>query len=156
MIREFSLTFRRTAVVINYASAVLFVVCFCAAEYGRWNIWWIASCVLLFLILLVSYVNAHVRTGIFKVSRAKSRDLDERQIVIVHDAYRRAYHIFTVFCLVVFFFVFLTVRYSFFTLTHRGHYSFGLLLLLCLNYLLNTLPASVVAWTEPVVESGMG
>ena len=152
MSREFSLKFRRRGVSINLASAILFVCFFCIAEYGHWNLYLTVSCLLSFSILVISNIRVYVKTGIWKMSRAKSRDLDERQINIVHDAYRRAYDIFTVFSLLVFFFVVLSVRYSFFTLTHRGHYSFGLVMLMFLNYLLNILPAAIMAWSEPVIE----
>jgi hypothetical protein len=37
-------------------------------------------------------------------------------------------------------------------LTHQGHYSFGLMILMFLNYVLSVLPASIIAWTEQRVE----
>lgn len=45
----------------------------------------------------------------------------------------------------------LSVRFSLFTLTHRGHYSFGLMALILLNYLVHVLPASIIAWRERLV-----
>lgn len=152
MTRVFSKKFRRFGVVINYVVSVIFVILFCIGEYGHWNVWLSVSVVLLFIFLLISYFHVYVKTGIWNMSRAKSADLDERQIHIVHDAYRISYKIFTVVCLNLLLFIVITVRYSFFTLTHRGHYSFGLIALMFLNYLLNTLPASILAWTEPVIE----
>ena len=152
MTREFSKKFRRFGVVLNYAVSVIFVILFCIGEYGHWMAWLAISAVLLILFLPVSHFHVYVKTGIWKMARSKSADLDERQITIVHDAYRSAYNIFTVICLILLLFIVLTVRYSFFTLTHRGHYSFGLIILMFLNYLLNTLPASIVAWREPTIE----
>jgi hypothetical protein len=130
------------------------VILFCLGEYGDWSAWLAVSTVMLLIMLIISYFHVYVKTGIWRMCRAKSADLDERQIAIVHDAYRSAYHIFTVVCLVLLFFIVLSVRYSFFTLTHRGHYSFGLIILMFLNFFLNTLPASIVAWMEPVIEQG--
>ena len=71
---------------------------------------------------------------------------------IVHDAFRRAYNWVTAVSMVVVVFMALSVRFSFFTLTHRGHYSFGIIALLFLNYLIQTLPAAIIVWTEPVIE----
>ena len=59
--------------------------------------------------------------------------------------------IFTGFSLSLIAFMVLSVRFSFITLTHRGHYSFGLIVLILLQYLVHTLPASIIAWTEKEV-----
>lgn len=152
MTREFSMSSRRLGVTINFLCVVLFVIFFSIGEYGKWNPFLIGCSVVLFLASVFSYIPIYIKTGIWKVARSKSAVLDEREIKLVHDAYRRSYDLFTVICLVIVFFIFLTVRYSFFTLTPRGHYSFGLIILLFLNYLLNTLPPAIIAWTEPRVE----
>jgi hypothetical protein len=86
------------------------------------------------------------------LTRSKAQQLDEREINVVYDSYRRAYRIFTVVSVGLVAVITFSVRFSFFTLTHRGHYSFGLLVILLLNYLINTLPASIVAWKEPRIE----
>ena len=152
MTQAFSKKSRQSGVLFNYIIVIMFLILFCLGEYRQWNPWLIVGTILLFLAAILSYIHVYIRTGLWKMTRSKSEDLDEREIAIVHDAYRHAYNIFTVACLVLLFFVFLTVRYSFFTLTSRGHYSFGLILLIFLNYLVNTLPVTIVAWREPVVE----
>ena len=96
----------------------------------------------------VSFVFLHVKTGLWRLTHASTDELDEREIQVTHQSLRRSYVIFSIVSMFTLFFIFFTVRYSFFTLTHRGHYSFGLVILMLLNYLINTLPASIIAWTE--------
>jgi hypothetical protein len=143
---------RRADVVINFLSAILIVVVFCIGEYGTWNGFLGILIGLLFLILIFSFIKVYGKTGIWEQARSKADQLDERELSVVHDSYRLAYSIFTIISLLVIFFIVLSVRFSFFTLTHRGHYSFGLIILFFLNYLLYILPCAIIGWTEQIVE----
>jgi len=68
--------------------------------------------------------------------------------MLTHESFRHSYFVFSLISLAFIAFMVLTVRFSFFTLTHRGHYSSGLAIIVCLNYLVNVLPASIIAWKE--------
>jgi hypothetical protein len=142
---------KKRLVVVNYLSLVTFVCVFCIAEYGSWNVLYVTGSVLTFLLLVLTFFWLHVRTGLWKLTHSKTEDLDEREIQVTHESYRNSYAILTVLTLCLVFFMVLTVRFSFFTLTHRGHYSFGLIAVMSLNYLFNTLPASLIAWREKQV-----
>ena len=139
---------QRHLVVVNYLSLIAFVCVFCIAEYGSWNVFLMTGSVLMFLLLSLTFYWLHIRTGLWKLTHSRVDDLDEREIQITHESYRNSYAILTVLTLCLVFFMVLTVRFSFFTLTHRGHYSFGLVAVMSLNYLFNTLPASLIAWRE--------
>lgn len=152
MSKEFPKRLRRYGVIINYISVVLFSVVFLLGEYGTWNI--ILGCFsLVFLsVVVISFTRAYIKTGIWKLTQSKAQQLDEREINVIYDSYRRAYGIFTAISVGLVILITFSVRFSFFTLTHRGHYSFGLLAIVLLSYLVNTLPAAIIAWSEPRIE----
>ena len=151
MSRNLSISKRRIWVILNYASVLVFIVLVLLGEYTRWVVALSVVVVLLFVFIVVSFVFLFIRTGLWKLTHAKTENLDEREIQITHQSIRHSYTIFSLTSLVILFFIFLSVRYSFFTLTAEGHFSFGLMMLTLLNYLVNTLPAAVIAWTEPEV-----
>jgi hypothetical protein len=148
MSRNLSISKRRIWVVLNYASVLVFIVLVLLGEYTRWVVALSVASALLFVLIVVSFVFLFIRTGLWKLTHAKTENLDEREIQITHQSIRHSYTIFSLISLVILFFIFLSVRYSFFTLTPEGHFSFGLMMLIFLNYLVNTLPAAVIAWTE--------
>jgi hypothetical protein len=151
MSRNLSISKRRIWVVLNYASVLVFIVLVLLGEYTRWVVALSVAAPLLFVLIVVSFVFLFIRTGLWKLTHAKTENLDEREIQITHQSIRHSYTIFSLISLVILFFIFLSVRYSFITLTPEGHFSFGLMMLTFLNYLVNTLPAAVIAWTEPEV-----
>lgn len=151
MSRNLSISKRRIWVILNYTSVLVFIVLILLGEYTRWVFGLSVVAALSFVLIVVSFVFLFIRTGLWKLTHAKTENLDEREIQITHQSIRHSYTIFSTISLVILFFIFLSVRYSFFTLTPEGHYSFGLMILMFLNYLINTLPAAVIAWTEPEV-----
>ncbi|MBN1939292.1 MAG: hypothetical protein JW843_06890, partial [Candidatus Aminicenantes bacterium] len=96
----------------------------------------------------LSFYYLHVRSGLWRLTHGKTEVLDEREVQLTREAFRRSYSVLTMTTLCLVFFIFLTVRFSFLTLTHRGDYSLGLIVTMALNYLFNTLPASLIAWHE--------
>jgi len=151
MSRNLSKSKRRIWVVWNYAGVIVFIVLVLLGEYTRWVAALSVAAALSFVFIVVSFAFLYIRTGLWKLTHAKTENLDEREIQITHQSIRQSYKIFSLSSLVILFFIFLSVRYSFFTLTPQGHYSFGLMILMFLNYLVNTLPAAVIAWTEQEV-----
>lgn len=139
---------RRIFVVLNFFFMIFFIVFFIRGEYTSWNLGLIMVVSISFLIFIFSIVILYGRTNLWKLTHTKTDELDEREIYITHQAFRKSYEIFGVLSLILLFFIFFTVRYSFFTLTPRGHYSLGLILLMALNYLFNIIPAAILAWTE--------
>jgi hypothetical protein len=142
---------RRFGVIVNYSSAILFAMVFCFGEYAHWSAPLALVAVLaVFSVAISSYLTL-IRAGLWRLTHTSVEKLDEREIQVTHTSLRHSYTIFTGFSLALIAFMVLSVRFSFITLTHRGHYSFGLIVLILLQYLVHTLPASIIAWTEKEV-----
>ncbi len=154
MSRILSKSKRRFLVVFNYSGVSAFIVLFLLGEYTRWNAALTITAILSFILVVISFIFLFVWTGLWRLAHTKTENLDEREIQITHQSLRHSYTLFSLISLIILFFIVLSVRFSFFTLTPRGHYSFGLIILMLLNYLVSTLPAAVIAWTEPEVLIG--
>ena len=151
MNRVISRSTRRIGVTVNYASLAMFTILFLIGEYGYWSTALMFAASISAIVLITSFLHLHIRTRLWHLVHANTEELDEREVQVSHDSFRRSYTIFSIVSLIVIIFITLSVRFSFFTLTHRGHYSFGLIMLLALNYLIHTLPASIIAWSEKEV-----
>jgi hypothetical protein len=151
MSNPLSKTARRFGVIVNYSGAVLFAMIFCLGEYTHWSVPLALVAILTVFSLAISSYLTLIRTGLWRLTHTSAEKLDEREIQVTHTSLRHSYMIFTGFSLALIAFMVLSVRFSFVTLTHRGHYSFGLIVLILLQYLVHTLPASIIAWTEKEV-----
>jgi hypothetical protein len=151
MSRLLSKPARRFGVIANYAGAILFATIFCFGEYTHWNVPLALVAILAVFALVTSSYLTLIRTGLWRLTHTSVEKLDEREIQVTHTSLRHSYVIFTGFSLALIAFMVLSVRFSFITLTHRGHYSFGLVVLILLQFLIHTLPASIIAWTEKEV-----
>jgi len=138
-------------VVINYSGVALFAVIFCIGEYGTWNAALIVFEVMALAAIAFSFRHAYVKTGTWELTHTPAEKLDEREIQVTHDSYRSSFGIFTAVSLLFVIFMVFSVRFSFVTLTHRGHYSFGLVAVILLNYLAHILPSSQIVWKQPDV-----
>ena len=134
---------RRIGVLLNYMSLALFL----GFYYTGYRIGWSGVTATLswaFLaVALASFFVVHVKSGLWRFSHLPADKLDERQIMVTHDALRLSYAVFAVTCLLVMFFNALT--------GYRGHYLFNVVLPFCFLYFAHTLPASVIAWKETEV-----
>lgn len=151
MSRVFSRSNRRAWVIFNYLSLMLFLIVFLLGEYIYWNLWITLSTIIFFVLLVISFIRLYIRTNLWKMTHTKAEDLDEREMQVILQATQNSYALLSIISLVILLFIVLSVRFSFFTLTHRGHYSFGLIILMALNYLFNIMPASIIAWSEKEV-----
>jgi hypothetical protein len=148
MLYPLTLARRRAGVVIHYLCLLLFAITFCLGEYWRWNTYVVLIAVAFLIQMALSFHFTLIRTGFWRLTHTGIEMLDEREIQLTHSAMRRSYAIFSALSLAIIVFMTLSVRFSFFTLTHRGHYSFGLIVVICLLYLIQTLPGSIIAWKE--------
>lgn len=151
MSRLLSKPARRFGVIVNYSSAMFFAIIFCLGEYEQWSAPLALVAILTVFSLAISSYLTLFRTGLWRLTHTRVEKLDEREIQLTHTSLRHSYAIFTGVSLALIAFMVLSVRFSIITLTHRGHYSFGLIVLILLQYLVQTLPASIIAWTEKEV-----
>ena len=99
-----------------------------------------------FIVVVITFIPLHAKTGLWKLTHAKTENLDERQVQITHVALSQAYGWFTVICLVIMIGHALLFRF----LPFLG-VGITVPLVVSLFYLAHTLPGSILAWTETEV-----
>lgn len=133
---------RRLGVAANYA--LLFLTLAISIE-GYWLGWstvtkigfWISI-----ILVIVTFVPVHVRTGLWRLAHARIESLDEREIQQTLQSLRHAYIIFSIIALLIILsLVFLDL----------GGQTEQLVVFWTLLYLAHTLPSSILAWTSPRV-----
>lgn len=139
---------RRFGVIANYLSLLLFATIFCIGEYGHWNPLFVGILILALFVIAASLYGTLIKTDIWRLTHTEFGKLDEREVEITHTALRYSYALITAFSLLMITIMTFSVRFSIVTLTHRGHYSFGLVVMITVMYLIETLPAAIIAWTE--------
>lgn len=153
MVDKFSIKSRRKGVVLMYISTLTFFTLFLIGEYSFWNGLLVTSTLIFLCIACSTFYLSIVKPGIWKLYRTKSNKLDEREKGVVLDSVRLSYNIFGVISLLLILCTVMSVRYNILALTHRGHFSLGLALVMFLDFLIAVLPASIIAWTEKVIEN---
>ena len=134
---------RRIGVIVNYASLALFLGFYYTGYHTEWSVG-LSILTWVFLVsTLVSFFAVHLKTGLWRLSHSPIDKLDERQVMVTHEALRYAYATFTVTCLLIMLFNAAT--------GYRGNYMFDAVLPFCFLYFAHTLPASVIAWKETEV-----
>lgn len=140
---------RRTGVVTNYLGVALLAAAVCLGEYRVWSPPLAVAAFTLLAIVVAAFVVTYLTTGIWQLAHSDSSALDERQLQVAYQGFRHSYTALAVIAMLLLVGIVVTVRFSFFTLTWRGHYAFGMVALMLMNYLIQTLPASFLAWREP-------
>ena len=81
-----SRTSRRVGVIINYFSLVLFLILFYKLKNGSWNYLIGLGEAVALVIVIVSFIQTHVKTRLWKLTHAKIDRLDEREIQVTHES----------------------------------------------------------------------
>ena len=125
----------RSAVVINYISLMLILVIFYSFQWlGLNNILLIVEVIPL-IAIIISFNFAYNRSGLWKLVHRSQKNLDERELQIVHTAIKYSYSIFVIISLA------LIMLFA----VAEGK-PIDVLLAACLIYLAHTLPAAVIAF----------
>jgi hypothetical protein len=129
---------RRLSVFLNYLCVALLILFIDARHVLGWGTVpvAIAACGA-FVLGLITFIRVFWRTGLWKVTHAGFRHLDERQVQVAYAALRNSYWIFAIVCLAI-----LYVN----SVIEKGH--IPVLVAAAVLYLAHTLPAAVMAWTE--------
>ena len=132
---------RRPVVVIHYVAVMAFVVAVMIRD--------ITTPVALVLIgtlltAIFSWLYAHVLSGASKFVNAKFENLDEREVQVIHEAYRQSHSIFGKVSMTILIIVIILYKSTPF---HNDHIVFAPAVMI-LYYLALNLPKSIVAWTE--------
>jgi hypothetical protein len=144
--RDVSRSKRRVGVLVNYAALLLLLACFYAAEGYGLNMAIAAAGIILFVVIVVSFISVQIRTHLWHLVHAKTKDLDERQIQVTHESLMRSYGAFSVICLSILLIAELIREYSGSQIDTTMMPVIGALI-----YLAHTLPSSILAWTEKEV-----
>lgn len=136
----------RRLIVINYAALLLMNICFyLVTEYTAGNRIFDIIGLSAVIVIVITFVPVHLRTGFWRQVHAGAELLDERQLQVTHRSVAIAYAWFTVICLAI-------------MLTNAllAHFISGMRFIITvplvgsLIYLAHTLPSSILAWTESV------
>ncbi len=134
---------RKMWVIINYVALVLLLISFYAADRTGLTALTISGGVIAILAIVVSFIQAYARTGLWRFVHTKVEKLDEREMLVTYESLRHAYGLFAVICLLVFLLAELITK------EFGGGYKLALMpVIMALLYLAHVLPASVIAWTE--------
>ena len=133
---------KRIQVTVNYAALLLMNIAFYFVYIGK-NASHIYDVIGLTSIIVVgvTFRSVHWKTGIWKLTHTKSRELDERELTLTHWALSQSYAWFAVICLVIMFAFALSSRMNI-----CPQYTISIPLVGSLIYLSHTLPGSMIAW----------
>ncbi|UCE24984.1 MAG: hypothetical protein JSU74_02735 [Candidatus Zixiibacteriota bacterium] len=148
MNRQLSLTVRRAGVVIHYA-AVAGLTIFLYATLGQVTPLYVPVIgLVLIAIALVSYLKVHVSTRLWKLAWAKPALLDEREMQVTREAFRRSYNIVITVGILIAILAFIIENSYMSTEAFLEKRSFNAVpLMFALVHFAKTLPASILAWS---------
>jgi len=137
---------RRTQAVVNYAALIIMNIAFYFVYRGRTASHIYDAIGLISLIAVtVTFVPLHWKSGIWKLTHTKSKDLDERELSLTHWALSESYGWFAVICLVIM--LALSLAGS---LNTCPQYTISMPLVASLIYLSHTLPGTMIAWKKEI------
>ena len=138
---------RRGTVVLNYLCLVIMNVCFyCVWIYKDMTHVVDAVGIGALIVVVVTFIRVHRKTGLWLLTHTRADSLDERQLEITHNALSHSYSWFTVICLVI-----MMAHAVVYGLVPGLNFALSMPLGCSLIYLAHTLPGSVLAWTETEV-----
>jgi len=134
-----SIQYRRAGVLINLLSLILFCYLFEVSLGYSITTLIIVAKILLLIVLALSFWLTYVRTGIWKQVHLPKHKLDEREVLVIYDALRWSYSIFSIFVLCLIY-IFLFLGRNIGAVTAAG-----------LIYFAHIIPASILAWKEKMI-----
>lgn len=134
---------RKMWVILNYFSLVLLIVMFYWADRSNLAPPVVIIGLLALALLVLSFVIAYARTGLWRFVHTSAEKLDERQMQVTYESLRHSYGVFAVICLLIFLLSELIVH------EFGGGFKLAMMpVIVALIYVAHILPASVIAWTE--------
>ena len=124
-------------ILLHYFSLIAVLVFYYSGKYLHWPIVTVIFEIGFLVILLISFFKVFIITKFWKMVHTSSKNLDEREILIVLNGLKSSYSIFTITCL-IFIYTFALI----------GYHRIDVLLAGALLLLAHTLPAAIVGWNE--------
>jgi len=143
MTSQVSKSGRRAGVVVNYGSLLLILAALYVATGGGLNLLSGLIGGLSLAVFIISFIMVHARTRLWHMTHSRGDRLDERQMMVTHEALRFSYIYFTIAILV------LLLCFELLREFLAGGFNPPLIpVFAALIYLAHTLPSSILAWTE--------
>ncbi|MCD4653494.1 hypothetical protein K8T06_06125 [bacterium] len=135
----------RPLMLTNYLCLLTMNICFyfVTGNVTRHHIFDIVG-IIAFAGVVITFQYLYIRSGLWKLIHSKAIDLDERELQITHQALAKSYAWFTVICLAI-----MLIHAVLFRFLPDINLVITVPLVVSLIYLAHTLPAAVLAWTEP-------
>ena len=127
----------RLSVLLNYFSIIVILALFYIVRLGILKTIFIAFEVIPLIAAILSFRHAFVKTGIWKMTHASFKKLDEREVQVVFRATSISYSLFAIAILVIIYIFILS-----------GLGQIDAVLAASLLYFAHILPASMIAWNE--------
>lgn len=137
MKKNISISKRRVWLITNYSSIIFMILLYYAISDLLWPKILLTGIGVFLILAILSFVYVFRITGLWKMTHISVKKLDERQNIVVHNALRISYSIFSIFVLILIYFN-----------SVKGETAFGIVTAGGLLYLAHTLPAAYLAWTE--------
>lgn len=138
----------KTLAVVNYAALIIMNVTFYFIYRGRAasNIYDVIGITSL-VVVAITFIPLHKKSGIWKLTHTKSKDLDERELALTHWALSESYGWFAVICLLIMLALSLISRMNI-----CPQYTISMPLVASMIYLSHTLPGTMIAWKKDIPE----
>lgn len=147
MSNEIASTGRKAFILINYFFLLVMNACFYFVHNNREMTHLVdALGITSLLIVTVTFIPGHMKSGLWKLTHSRTEILDERQLQVTHNAISRSYGIFAIVCLVI-----MLLHAVLYRLVPGVNFIITVPLAVSLIYLAHTLPASILTWTETEV-----
>ena len=127
----------RFSVLLNYFSIIVILALFYIVRLGILKTFFLAFEIIPLIAVVLSFRHAFVKTGIWKMTHASFKKLDEREVQVVFKATSISYSLFAIAILVIIYIFILS-----------GLGQIDALLAVSLLYFAHILPASIIAWNE--------
>jgi len=114
--------------------------------YG-WSSPIIAVLIVSLILIIITFIGVHFKTGLWRLVHTKVENLDEREIQVTHESLRYSYSILSVILLLIIFAM---------ALTSVEKDASGMVLFASVIYLAHTLPSSIIAWRGDEMMSDEG
>jgi len=128
----------RLGVTLNYLSLTLLVALTYYMEAFGWNAIASGCIALAALVLVITLIQFHIRTGLWRLVHTGRENLNEKQTPMIYRSLHRSYGLFAIISLVV-----LLWKSVF-----PGPNPNLIVVFAALLYLAHTLPSAVIGWNE--------
>lgn len=128
---------RKMWVANNFIAIAILLIAHLRNESLGMNYGYLGIEIFALVIISISFFRVFWKTGLWRLTHTSLKNVDERQAMVINNALRWSYSVFTI----------LTISIFYFYALYKS-LNVSLVLMACLLYTAHILPASIIAWTE--------